>query len=83
MFGKISYTLGPIPPHAVWEGVLEKDSMWCYPEPGSYKMRLRDVCDFFVNKNSSFEFRSYIADLGGTEIRTCGVAVGILEIKIG
>ena len=45
--------------------------------------RLRDVCDFFVNKNSSFEFRSYIADLGGTEIRTCGVAVGILEIKIG
>lgn len=45
--------------------------------------RLRGVCDFFVNKNSSFEFRSYIADLGGTEIRTCGVAVGILEIKIG
>ena len=53
MFGKISYTLGPIPPHAVWEGVLEKDSMWCYPEPGSYKMRLRDVCDEYTRYKST------------------------------
>lgn len=43
MFGKISYTLGPIGEDAVWEGVLIKDSMWAYPEEGSIKMNLEDV----------------------------------------
>jgi glycosyltransferase involved in cell wall biosynthesis len=42
-FAQVEYTLGPIPEHAVWEGVLQADSMWCYPQEGSYKMRLRQV----------------------------------------
>ena len=33
----------PIQPEAVWEGVLQKDSMWCYADQGSYKMRLREI----------------------------------------
>jgi len=42
-FAKVKYTLQPIQKEAHWEGVLQADSMWCYPEQGSYKMRLREV----------------------------------------
>ena len=42
-FAEVEYTLGPIPKEAVWKGVLEEDSMWCYAQEGSYKMRLRQV----------------------------------------
>ena len=42
-FAEVDYTLGPIQQHAVWPGVLEKDTMWCYPTEGSFKMRLRQV----------------------------------------
>ena len=40
-FNKVDYTLQPIQQHAVWNGVLEKDSMWAYADQGSYKMALR------------------------------------------
>ena len=43
MFTKVDYQLGPIPQEAVWDGVLQADSMWCYANQGSYKMKLREV----------------------------------------
>jgi len=42
-FAKIDYDIGPIPKEVVWDGVIQKGSMWCYPKQGSYKMRLREV----------------------------------------
>ena len=42
-FSEVEYTLGPIPENAVWEGVLQRDSMWCYPQEGSFKMKLRRI----------------------------------------
>jgi glycosyltransferase involved in cell wall biosynthesis len=42
-FAEVEYTLGPIPKEAIWKGVLEEGSMWCYAQEGSYKMRLRQV----------------------------------------
>ena len=42
-FAAVKYKIQPIQKEAVWKGVLEEDSMWCYPEQGSYKMRLREV----------------------------------------
>jgi len=43
MIGDVEYTLGRIQQEAVWDGVLQADSMWCYPEEGSYKKVLSDV----------------------------------------
>tara|TARA_R110001599_G_scaffold116633_1_gene284453 strand:+ start:1166 stop:3142 length:1977 start_codon:yes stop_codon:yes gene_type:complete len=43
MFTKVDYQLGPIPQEAVWDGVLQADSMWCYANQGSYKMKLREM----------------------------------------
>ena len=45
LFSKISYELKPIPKEAVWEGVLQEDSMWCYPKDKSVKKSLRSVYD--------------------------------------
>tara|TARA_Y100000310_G_scaffold232637_1_gene235489 strand:+ start:965 stop:2239 length:1275 start_codon:yes stop_codon:yes gene_type:complete len=43
LFAKVDYTMGPIPEEAVWDTVLERESMWAYADQGSYKMVLRDV----------------------------------------
>jgi hypothetical protein len=40
-FSKVDFNLAPIQKEAVWPGVLQKDSMWCYPRPGSAKNKMR------------------------------------------
>lgn len=42
-FAEVDYTIGPVPAEAVWQGVIEKDTMWAFPSEGSFKMRLRQV----------------------------------------
>jgi len=42
-YSPVEFTLGPVQPHAVWEGVIQKDSMWAFADQGSYKMTLRKV----------------------------------------
>ena len=42
-FLKVEYDLEMIPEHVHWEGVIEKDSMWCNPKQGSAKMSLRNM----------------------------------------
>ena len=43
MFGRISYTLGPIQKEAIWDEILVEDSLWAFPEEGSIKMNLEEV----------------------------------------
>jgi len=43
MFADVNYDIAPVQEQAVWDGVVQKDSMWCYPQEGHYKMRLRQV----------------------------------------
>jgi glycosyltransferase involved in cell wall biosynthesis len=40
---KVDYTLQPVGPQAVWEGVIQADSMWAYPDGNSYCRQLREV----------------------------------------
>ena len=42
-FARVEYELQPIQKEAVWDGVLQSDSLWAYPQQGSYKMKLREV----------------------------------------
>ena len=50
MFTRVDYKLAPIPQEAVWEGVLQADSQWCYADEGSYKMKLREVKTKYEHK---------------------------------
>ena len=39
---KVDYRLDKVQPGAVWNGVIQKDSMWAYANEDSYKRALRD-----------------------------------------
>ena len=45
MFSKVDYTMVPIPPEAVWEGVIQGDSMWCAVKESSFKLKMKDMVD--------------------------------------
>jgi glycosyltransferase involved in cell wall biosynthesis len=42
-FASVEYSMQPIQKEAVWDGVLQAESAWAYPNQGSVKMKLRDV----------------------------------------
>ena len=43
LFTKVDYDLKQVQKEAVWEGVLEADSMWAHPKQGNVKMKLREL----------------------------------------
>ena len=65
MFSKISYTLGSVQQKkgAQWNGVIEPDSMWAYPEMGSIKMCMDEVYkDHGRFKKQAKTLQSWILD---------------------
>ena len=40
---RVEYDLRPVQPAAVWDGVLQADSMWAYPREVSVKQKIREV----------------------------------------
>ena len=62
-FAKVDYDLSPIQKEAHWEGVLQPDSMWCYAQQGSYKMRLREmVKDYSRFKSQAKKLQKYVVE---------------------
>jgi glycosyltransferase involved in cell wall biosynthesis len=43
LFEKVKFTIAPVQKEVVWEGVITQEAQWCYPDPDSYKKKLRDV----------------------------------------
>ena len=43
MFSDVNYEMRHIQQEAVWDGVLQKESMWCYPVNSSFRNCVRDV----------------------------------------
>ena len=41
-FARVEYDIQPVPELARWDGVIDADAMWAYPQQGSYKMKLRE-----------------------------------------
>lgn len=40
---KVDYDIRKVQDNAVWDGVIQADSHWCFPKETSYKQRLREV----------------------------------------
>lgn len=40
-FQKVKFSLSPVQKEAVWDGVIQPESMWAFADQGSYKMVLR------------------------------------------
>lgn len=43
MFLPVDFDIRAIQPEAVWEGVLEKDSYWCFPKEKSFKIQMVEM----------------------------------------
>lgn len=61
MFARVDYTIAPVQQEAVWEGVVQANSQWCYPDPTSYKNRIREVYkDYGRFKKQSEQLKDWI-----------------------
>ena len=62
-FCSVEYELMHVQKEAVWEGVLQADSQWAYPEQGSFKMSLRDMYKkYSVHKKRALALQKHIAN---------------------
>ena len=52
-YTSVDFTLQPVQPEAVWDGVIERDSMWAHADQGSYKMNLRKVFKNWEDKKET------------------------------
>lgn len=61
MYAKVDYTLQQVDASAVWEKVLPADAKWCEPNPGSLKMKMREVVkDYGRFKSNAKKLGKYI-----------------------
>mgnify|MGYP003110439073 CR=1 FL=1 len=54
LFSNVDFTLSNVQKAAVWKGVVEEDSKWCYPQEYSFKRRLDDA----INQKGSHKKRA-------------------------
>jgi len=60
-FQKVKYSLAPVQPEAIWEGVIQQDSMWAHADQGSYKMMLRKTWkNYDKAKKTALELKKII-----------------------
>jgi len=60
-FAKVDFVLEPVPPGVVWDGVIVPDSMWAYPQQGSYKMKLREMLkDYGRYKSQAKKLKAWL-----------------------
>ena len=63
MFAKVDYELKNVQKQAVWKGVIEESSKWCFPKKESYKMVLGDVYNNYEkHKMKAQKLKKYILE---------------------
>jgi len=61
LFAKVDYVLKQVQEEAVWSGVIQQDSFWCFAHEGNYKKNLRDVyTNYGQYKKQSADLKKYI-----------------------
>lgn len=63
MFANVDFELKPIQQAAVWQGVLEPDSLWCYPDRNSFRLKLREVLsDYSRFKSQAVKLAEWVRE---------------------
>ena len=63
LFSKVEYTVAPVQKEAVWDGVIQEGSMWCYPEESSFKKQMRDVKESYSKaKSRAKKLKKYLTE---------------------
>ena len=69
MFTKIKYDIRAVETAAVWKGVINQDTKWCYPDVTSYKKALRNVYETHVSKKKiATELQEYLKEAFSEEV---------------
>ena len=62
LYTKLNYSLGQVPPQAVWDGVIQKESSWCYVDEKDCKNKLRSFYKNYTNAvGKAKKLKAYIA----------------------
>jgi glycosyltransferase involved in cell wall biosynthesis len=84
-FQKVDYTIGPVQREAVWDGVVQADSMWAFADEKSYKETLRNTRkDIRKAKSTATKLQKIIADKFSDEklyAEFCNQITSLLETK--
>tara|TARA_R100001509_G_scaffold143224_1_gene98874 strand:+ start:4473 stop:5714 length:1242 start_codon:yes stop_codon:yes gene_type:complete len=63
MFLEVEYDLRNVQTQAVWEGVIQPDSQWCFPKEASFKKKLREIrTNYKKNKKVATNLRKHIVE---------------------
>jgi glycosyltransferase involved in cell wall biosynthesis len=63
MFTMVPYDIRQIQPEAIWEGVIQPDSQWCFAKEWAYKKALRSVIkEYGAKKSKAKKLQTYIVN---------------------
>jgi len=63
MFASVEYELKNVQPQAVWNGVIQADSQWAFPQEASFKRRLREIrTDYAKFKKNAKTLQKYLVE---------------------
>ena len=63
MFASVEYELKNVQPQAVWNGVIQADSQWAFPQEASFKRRLREIrTDYTKFKKNAKTLQKYLVE---------------------
>lgn len=84
-FQEVKYTISPVQQEAVWDGVVEKDSMWAFADEESYKTTLRETRkNIRKAKSTATKLQKIIADKFSDEklyASFCDQIISLTETK--
>ena len=61
LFSTVDYTLQNVQQEADWDGVIQADSQWAFPEESSFKRRLREIRkDYDVAKKTANKLKKHV-----------------------
>ena len=62
-FSKVGYDLKPIQPEAVWEGVLQPESQWAFPNGASCRIAMRQVYEHYgLSSSQAKKLKKWVLD---------------------
>ena len=61
LFNKVAFSMQPVQDFAVWDGVIQKEAMWAYPDEQSFKTALEFVLENYDDvKDGAIELRDLV-----------------------
>ena len=63
LFASVEYDLQDVQKEAVWDGVIQADSQWCFPKEASFKRRLREVrTEYKRFRRNAIKLKKYLIE---------------------